>query len=233
MLLLRSLLFYVGMILGILVYTVLSFFILPLPYLQRYRIMTGWGRFTIWWLEKTCRVTYQVQGLENLPKTPAIILSNHQSTWETIVYQQIFPTQTWILKKELLKLPLFGWGLATLKLIAIDRNNLRQSMKQIVEQGKQYLAQGIWIVIFPEGTRVTSGGKKSYGIGGALLAEKSGYPVIPVAHNSGQFWLSKQLIKRPGTIQVRIGPMIDSKGKDYKEINQLAQNWIEETVAKL
>ncbi len=230
---LRSLLFYIGQVLAVLVFSPLPLLLLPLPYQRRYRILTLWGRFVIWWLEKTCQLRYQIQGLENLPATPAIILSKHQSAWETIVYQQIFPMQVWLLKRELLNIPIFGWGLRTLQPIAIDRKNIRQSMQQIVDQGKERLARGLWVVIFPEGTRVAPGEKKRYGIGGAMLAAQSGYPVVPVAHNSGKFWLPNGFLKRPGTIQVIIGPVIDSNGKTAKEINVLTEKWIEETMVTL
>ncbi len=233
MLFLRSIIFYIGIILAVLIFTPLGFLLYPLPYPQRYLIMTGWGRFTIWWLKQTCQLTYQIQGLENVPTVPAIILSKHQSAWETIVYQKIFPKQAWLIKRELLWIPLFGWALGTLKPIVIERKNLRQSMQRIIEQGKQRLAEGLWVVIFPEGTRVRVGEKKRYGIGGALLAEKSGSPVLPIAHNSGQFWPPKDFIKRPGTIQVVIGPVIDPSGKTYQEINALAEKWIEDTMLTL
>ena len=226
----RSLLFYIGMILAVLIFAPLSLLILPLPYQQRYQIMTKWGQFVTWWLRKTCNLTYQVHGLEHLPTTAAIVLSKHQSAWETIVFQQIFPTQVWLLKKELLWIPLFGWSLATLKPIAINRRQIHQSMQHIIEQGKQRLAQGLWVVVFPEGTRVALGQQQRYGIGGALLAAQSGYPVVPVAHNSGQFWQPRGFIKKPGTIQVIIGPLLESTGKSAKEINLLTQNWIEATM---
>jgi 1-acyl-sn-glycerol-3-phosphate acyltransferase len=227
---LRSLLFYIGLFPAGLVFAPLALLLLPLPYQTRYQVLIRLGRVAIWWLEKTCQVSYQVRGLENLPTTPAIVLSKHQSAWETIACQQIFPMQVWLLKRELLWLPLFGWTLASLKPIAIERKNLRQSLQQIIEQGKQRLAQGLWIVIFPEGTRVAPGEKKRYGIGGALLAEKSGCPVVPVAVNSGKFWPPKSFIKRPRTIQVIIGPAIESTGKSYQEINALTEKWIEETM---
>ncbi|OAD22671.1 Phospholipid/glycerol acyltransferase [Candidatus Thiomargarita nelsonii] len=195
--------------------------------------MSQWGRFANWWLEKTCQLNYQVQGLENLPATPAIVLSKHQSAWETIVFQVILPRQVWLVKRELLRIPFFGWSLAGLQPIAIDRKNLRQSLQKIIEQGKQRLAEGNWVVIFPEGTRVNPGEKKRYGVGGAMLAAQSGYPVVPVAVNSGKFWPPKSFVKRPGTIKVVIGPVIDSNGKSYKEINELTENWIEEMVLKI
>ncbi|EDN67398.1 Phospholipid/glycerol acyltransferase [Beggiatoa sp. PS] len=230
MLFLRSLLFYIGIILALLIFVPIALLLSPLPYQQRYRVIVNWGYFTIWWLKKTCRLTYQVEGLENIPNTPTIILSKHQSAWETIVYQQIFPAHVWLLKRELLYIPLLGWALASLNPISIDRKNLRQSISKIVEQGKQRLANGLWLLIFPEGTRVAPGEKKRYGIGGALLGEKTGCPILPVAHNSGQFWPSSSFIKYPGTIQIVIGSMIDTRDKTYKEINSLVENWIEETV---
>jgi len=233
MIYLRSLLFYIGMFAAVLVFAPLSMIIFPLPHRWRYKIMTRWGHFVSWWLKQTCNITYEVEGLENIPNTAAIVLSKHQSAWETIVFQQIFPIQIWLLKKELLWLPLFGWALATLKPIAINRKHLRQSMQKIIREGKQRLMQGLWIIIYPEGTRVLPGEQQRYGIGGALLAAESGYPVVPVAHNSGKFWLLKSFLKKPGVIQVKIGPLIDSKGKTAKEINAIAQEWIETTAAQL
>ena len=233
MLFLRSFLFYIGMILAVVVFSFIALFILILPFRQRYQVMVQWGNFIIWWLKKTCQLDYQVQGLENIPTTAAIVLSKHQSTWETIVFQKIFPIQIWLLKRELLKIPFFGWSLATLQPIAIERNNPRQSLQQLIKQGKQRLAQGSWIIIYPEGTRVKPGEKKRYAIGGAMLAAHSGYPVVPVAHNSGEFWPVNRFIKQPGTIKVVIGPVIDSKGKTAKEINRLAEEWIEGKMQKL
>ena len=234
MLFLRSVLFYCGMLIAVLIWTViLTPLVLPLPYQKRYLVISRWAYFITWWLEKTCRLTYQVEGAENLPTTAAIILSKHQSAWETIVFQKIFPPQVWVLKRELFWIPFFGWGLKSLNPIAIRRKNLRQSMQEIIEQGTNRLAKGIWVVIFPEGTRVKVGEKKRYGVGGAMLAEKSGYPVVPVAHNAGKFWPRSGFIKYPGTIKVVIGPVIDPKGKDYKEINRLTEEWIEGTMMKL
>jgi len=231
---LRSLLFYIGMILALVVWCIIiTPLILPLPYRRRYFIMIQWGYFVVWWLEKTCQVSHEVQGLENITKSPAIVLGKHQSEWETYAFQQIFPMQVWLLKRELLWIPLFGWALATLKPIVIDRKNIRKSMQKIVLEGKQRLAQGLWVIIFPEGTRVLPGEKKRFGIGGAMLAAQTGCPVIPVAHNSGRFWLLKRFVKKPGVIQIVIGPAIESKGKTAKEINALAQTWIEDTMVTL
>lgn len=233
MLFLRSLLFYIGFLFSALIFSVSAFLLLALPLRQRYQMLGQWPRFVIWWLEKTCLLNFSVDGLENLPNTAAIVLSKHQSAWETIAFQTIFPVYVLLLKRELLRIPMFGWALASLQPIAIDRQNLRKSMQQIVEQGQRHLAQGFWLVIYPEGTRVAPGEKKRYGIGGAMLAAESGYPVVPVAHNSGEFWPPRGFIKYPGTIRVIIGPVIESKGKSAREINGLAEEWIEETMRKI
>jgi 1-acyl-sn-glycerol-3-phosphate acyltransferase len=224
---LGSLLFLIGQILVTFIFAPLALLIFPLPLRLRYKIMTGWGRFVVWWLEKTCNITYEVEGLENIPSGAAIILSKHQSAFETIVYQKIFPIQIWLLKRELLFLPLFGWALASLEPIAINRKNRRQAMQDLIEQGIDRLSRGLWVIIYPEGTRVAPEKRERYRVGGALLAEKSGYPVVPVAINSGRFWARNSFIKKPGTIKIVIGPVIDPKGKDYKEINQLVEEWIE------
>lgn len=233
MLFLRSFWFYIGMIVSLLVFFPFPLLAWLLPYRQRYQLLISWGHFVLWWLEKTCHLTYQVEGLENLPQTPVILLSKHQSAWETFAFLKIFPMQVWVLKRELLWIPVFGWGLAALRPIAIKRTSIRKSLQQIIEQGKQHLADGRWILVFPEGTRVAPGEKKRYGIGGAILAAQSGYPVIPIAHNSGTFWSRQAFIKRPGTIQVHIGPMIESSGKNYQQINSLAEEWIEQTMLRL
>lgn len=224
---LGSLLFLIGQVLATLIFAPLALLIFPLPLRQRYKIMTGWGRFVVWWLEKTCNITYEVDGLENIPSGAAIILSKHQSAFETVVFQKIFPIQVWLLKRELFFIPLFGWALASLEPIAINRNKRRQAMQELIEQGTERLSRGLSVVIYPEGTRVAPGKRERYRVGGALLAEKSGYPVVPVAINSGRFWPRNSFIKKSGTIKIVIGPVIDPKGKDYKEINRLVEEWIE------
>ncbi len=233
MLALRTLLFYSGLILFTIPHTLIA----PLFWLTPHTIRRGylgiWGRFSLIWLRITCGIHYQVEGRENIPSGTAIIMAKHQSTWETIAMQQIFPTQTWVLKRSLLLIPFFGWGLAMTNPIAIDRSAGKKALKQVIQQGIDRLKRGLWVVIFPEGTRVSYGSSKKYAIGGAMLAEKSGYPVVPVAHNGGKFWPKTSLIKRPGTITLTIGPVIDSNGKKAKEINQLAEEWIEARAAQL
>ena len=173
-----------------------------------------------------CGIRYQVKGRENIPEGAAIIFSKHQSTWETYALQLIFPAQTWVLKRELMWVPFFGWGLALLKSIAIDRSSGRKAIKQIIDQGQKRLDEGIWITFFPEGTRVAPGHHKRWGIGGAILAEHSGFPVVPVAHNAGEFWGRREFLKKPGTIQVIIGPPLDPTGLKASEINHQVEQWM-------
>ncbi len=231
----RSFMFSAGMLISMLFFSVagVTLYLLFVPFSIRYRFITQWSRFTLWWLNLTCGIDYEVEGEEQIPDQPAILFCKHQSTWETLALQQIFPPQVWVLKRELMWLPLFGWAMATLKPIAIDRNAGRKAVKKIIEVGTERLRSGLWVVIFPEGTRVPPGETKRFGIGGALLAAKSGYPVIPVAHNAGEFWPRRAFLKKPGTVKVVIGSLIESKGRSAAEINQLAQEWIEKTMARI
>ena len=231
---LRSLLFNVVMFGSVLIYAPLSLLTWPFAPLTRYRFISQWARFHIWLLGSLCGLHYQVEGREHLPRDrTAIVLSKHQSTWETFSFQQIFPPQVWVLKHELLWLPLFGWALALLQPIAIDRGSGRKAIQQIIEQGRQRLESGRWVVIFPEGTRIAPMEKKRFGIGGAVLAAETGYPVVPVAHNAGHFWPRRGFLKKPGTIQLVIGPVIESHGRSAEEINRLAEAWVNETMARL
>lgn len=231
---LRSTLFYLGLVSATLFFSTLALFTFFLPYAIYYRIIKGWADFCMWWLKITCGLTYQVQGLAELPKQrPLIVLSKHQSAWEVIALLHLFPMQVWVLKRELLWIPFFGWVLASLKPIAIERKQLHRSLKQIVEQGINRLQQGLWVVIFPEGTRVAIGEKKRYGMGGATLAAQSGCPVVPVAHNAGTFWPRTHFLKYPGVVQLRVGPVIETQGKTPQQINQLTEEWIETTMLHL
>lgn len=234
MAMLRSLLFNVVMGFSVLIFALLSLLTWPLPPLARYRFISQWARFHIWLLGPLCGLRFRVEGREHLPgDRTAIILSKHQSTWETFAFQQIFPPQVWVLKRELLWMPFFGWALALLQPIAIDRSSGRKAIQQIVEQGRQRLETGRWVVVFPEGTRIAPGHHKRFGMGGAVLAAETGYPVVPVAHNAGHYWPRRGLVIRPGTIDVIIGPLIESRGRSAEEINRLAETWIGETMAKL
>jgi len=228
MTLLRSALFALALLLVTPPYAIVALLTCPLPRRVRYRIISGWSRLVVLMARALCGIRWRVEGGERLPRTPAVILSKHQSAWETMAFQLIFPAQSYLLKRELLWIPFFGWGLALMSPIAIDRSRGLAALRQLVRRGKERLAQGFWVVVFPEGTRVAPGERRKYQLGGALLAEHSGAPVVPVAHNAGLLWRRNAFIKHPGTITVRIGPTIDSAGRDAATINALAEQWIEE-----
>lgn len=230
---LRAMVFYLG-IYAFLIYIVcIGPFLYFTPFKFRYFHMTRWAWFVVRWLKLTCNLDMRVEGQENIPEGAAIVLANHQSAWETIALQMVLPPQTWVLKRELLWLPVFGWGLAMMRPVAIDRSAGKKALKQVIEQGKDRLGRGQWLIIFPEGTRTAPGEQKRYAIGGAMLAEKSGYPVVPVCHNAGEFWGKGKFTKRPGTITVVIGPTIDTHGKRASEINDQAEKWITTTYQRI
>ena len=233
MLILRSLLFNLVMFSSAILYAPLTVFTYPLAPLKRYDVIRQWARFHIWLLRVLCRLDYQVEGAEHLPPQTAVILSKHQSTWETLAFQQILPPQVWVLKRELLWLPFFGWGLAMTQPIAINRNAGRKAIDQIVDQGRDRLETGRCVVVFPEGTRMPVGQTKRHGIGGAVLAARTGHPVVPVAHNAGSYWPRRGFIKYQGTIRVVIGPVIDSHGRTPEEIRELAETWIADSMATM
>ncbi len=206
----------------------------PLPFSVRYQIASLWVKFVMLIAKVFCGIHHEVEGLEHIKAIKAaIVLSKHQSAWETIALRLILPTQTALLKRSLLWLPVWGWALATLKPIAIDRKKKRESLKTLLKQGKACLNEGIWVVIFPEGTRTAPGEVKKFNAGGALLAEKSGYPVIPVAHNAGHCWPRYSFLKYPGTITVKIGPVIETKGRKAADINHQAAEWIAQAMTEL
>ena len=227
----RSALFFLNMALSTLIVAPIMISIVIAPFCIRYRLANQWVVYNLRSLKKICRLSYEVEGAENIPDQAGIIFCKHQSAWETIALQQIFPPVVFILKRELLLLPFFGWALATCDPIAIDRKSKKAALRHIIRAGIERLKSGRWVVIFPEGTRVPPGERKKYGIGGALLAEKSGFPVVPVAHNAGEFWGRRSFLKYPGVIQVRIGPVIETHGRRADEINKKAEEWIEGQMA--
>jgi 1-acyl-sn-glycerol-3-phosphate acyltransferase len=224
----RSLFFLLGMALLTMVFGILCLFTIFIPYKMRYAFITYWSAANLWWLRITCGLSYEIMGKENIPDYPCIVMSNHQSTWETMALGPIFPPLTWVVKRELFFVPIFGWGLALTHPIALNRNAGRKAVDQLVEQGMKKIKNGHWILIFPEGTRTPPGTKRKFKIGGALLAEKSGAPIIPVAHNSGNFWARKQFTKKPGTIKMIIGREITTQGKTAEQINNEVYAWISE-----
>ncbi len=233
MIFLRSLVFVIAQIIFTPPYAIIAIATFPLPRLARYRVISGWSHAMIWLAQKVLGIQYRVIGAENLPRTPAVILSKHQSAWETLAFQVIFPPQVWVLKRELLWIPFFGWGLALTSPIAIDRSSGARALRRMVELGRERLAQGFWIAIFPEGTRVQPGKKGRYHPGGAWLAVNCGAPVVPVAHNAGLFWRRKAFLKRPGTVTVEIGAPIDSSAHTPESLNAAVEEWIEGRMAAL
>jgi len=229
----RSLIFSASMIVATVLISLLLLLCAPLPFRLRSRAARIYAAYVIGTLKTLCGVNYQVKGLDNIPEGAAIIFSKHQSTWETYALQLLFPSQVWVLKRELMWVPFFGWGMAMLKPISIDRSSGRKAIKQIITQGSARLDAGIWITVFPEGTRIAPGTYKRWGMGGAILAEESAYPIIPVAHNAGEFWGRREFVKRPGTIQVVIGPVIETHGRKAAEINAEAENWMRTTMAEI
>ena len=226
--LLRSVLFALALIIVTPPYALIALASAPLPRMTRYRIISGWSRLILWLARVILGIAWRVEGRENLPSRPAVILAKHQSAWETLAFQHIFPPQVHVLKRELLWLPFFGWGLALMSPIAINRGRGVAALRSIARRGRERLQQGFWVVVFPEGTRVAPGERREYQIGGAWLAAESGAPVVPVAHNAGLFWPRNAFLKRPGTVTVRIGPIIEVANRDPKTINELAETWIEE-----
>lgn len=229
----RSSLFVLALLVVTPPYALIALATFPLPRMARYWIISGWSRCAIFLSRIILRIDWRVEGREHLPQRPAVILANHQSAWETMAFQLIFPPQVHVLKRELLWLPFFGWGLALMSPIAIDRRRGHSALRFMAKRGRQRLEQGFWVVVFPEGTRVRPGEKRAYQIGGAWLAAASGAPVVPVAHNAGLLWPRYAFLKHPGTITVRIGPPIDPAGRDPATINRLARTWIEEQTKAL
>ena len=233
MLWIRSVLFLLGLLIVTPIFSILVILLFPLPDVMRSRIASGWAHFVMFWLRLTCNLDYQVRGQENMPDHPSIILSKHQSAWETIGLQIIFPPQVWVMKRSLLLIPFLGWAFVALAAIPIDRSAGREALKKLVANGKDRLARGLWVVIFPEGTRTAPGEKSKYHIGGAWLAAKTETTVVPVAHNAGKYWRKNAFIKHPGTIQVVIGKPIETAGLKPDQVNKQVEAWIETTMSAL
>ena len=205
----------------------------PLPRRLTYATVLAWVDSVLFLLRWLCRLDYVVEGREHLPAGSAVVLMKHSSAWETIAQLRIFPPQTWVMKRELTWVPVLGWVLLLLKPIAINRKGGGAAVQQVLELGRQRLAEGLWVVIFPEGTRVPAGQSRRYGMSGALLAAAAGVPIVPVAHNSGEFWPRRGWLKRAGTIRVVIGPPIPTAGVEPRALNERTQGWIESTLAAI
>ncbi len=238
----RATLFWAGFALSTLLVGVGSFFLLPFSHETSYRILLPWTHFNIWWIEVCCGVKHDLVGKENIDfSTNGILLINHESNWETLFVPTLFPSVSWILKKELFKIPFFGWALSSIRPIAIDREGGSSAIDQVKSKGKIHLDEGRWVGIFPEGTRVNPGETKRYRMGGALLADHCaknsedgvGYLIYPMAHNAGQCWPRQSYVKFPGTITVSIGKPFSVEGLDPGVVNDRVQSWIEAEIEKM
>lgn len=225
---LRSLVFTLLMTVATVVWSIACVFFAPFPYAKRYYLTSRWNVFVIWTAKVICGIRYEVRGMENLPDAPVILLSKHQSAWETIFYLTIMPRPlVFVFKKELTYIPFFGWGIALLRMIPIDRDKGRDAFAQVVVHGRKRLADGQWVIMFPEGTRIAVGQKGKYKLGGSRLAVETNTVVVPLAVNAGECWPKKSFIKTPGIITVSIGQPIVPTGLTPAELNQKVENWIE------
>ena len=198
-----------------------------LPYGGRFELARVWARVILVVLRRTCGLRYVVEGSENLPPGNHIALLKHSSSWETVAQALLLPAQVWVLKRELLWIPVVGWGIRQMRAIAVNRGAGGSAVRQVVEQGKARLAEGEWVVIFPEGTRMPPGETRKYGVSGALLASETGKLIVPIAHNAGYYWPRRGVFKRSGVIRVIIGPPIAAAGRHPRDISAEAQAWIE------
>ena len=214
-------------------FAIVALLTFPLRPVTRYRIVALWARLIVMAAGGICGIRYRVLGAQHIPREPCVVLSKHQSAWETVAFQVIFPPQVYVIKRELLWIPFFGWGLAMVSPIAIDRSSGVRALKQLLEQGKDRLARGFWVIVFPEGTRIPAGKRGRYQTGGAALAVHAGAPVLPIAHNAGYCWRRNAFLKYPGTVTVSIGRAIDSRGLKAEALTRLAEDWIESETPRL
>ena len=227
MMTLRSALFLAGAVAVTCIFGILVPLAGLLGYRPASRMAALYAAIVLKWVEWTCGIRHEVRGWENVPDFPVVIMAKHQSAWETLFMASRFPPQCWIVKRELLWLPFVGWGLMAIRCIAIDRASGKTAREQIVEQGARRIRQGMWVSIFPEGTRIAPGARGRYGIGGALLATRTGTPILPLAHNAGEMWGRYAFRKKPGCVKVVIGPLIQTRDRDAVSVNREVEDWIE------
>lgn len=231
---LRSTLYMLFLIVTVIPYCFACLLWSPLSRSWRYKLTMGWPGLAIWGARVFCGVRWKVEGAENFPKKPVVVLSKHQSAWETLFFPSHLPQEAcFVYKKELHRVPFFGWGLALLDMIAIDRGRGRDAFEQVVRMGKARLAEGRWPLLFPEGTRTRPGEKVRFKMGGAMLAVRAGVDVLPIAHNAGLVWRRNAFVKKPGLITVSVGPPISSEGKTPEALNEEVRLWIETEMRRL
>lgn len=229
---LRTALFKVAFVVFTLLWAILIILMLVLPYRVRHRLATGWGDTVVWLARLICGIRWQVRGMEHLPAEPSVMVLNHQSTWETVFTPLLVRDQVWVLKKELMQIPFFGWAMGSLRPIAIDRKKRKAAMAQVIDQGRQRLASGFWVVLYPEGTRSTPHHPQPFKTGAVKLAKELDILIVPIAHNAGQFWPKRGLM-HSGTVQVVIGEPFATAGRSVEELNTEIEQWVHSTVAIL
>lgn len=229
----RSMIYWLGFLVSTVIVSTGAILVRPFGGDASLHVSRQWGHVNMFMLKWICGLEYQVEGLENVAQRNAVVMCKHQSTWETMVLHTLLPCPRWVFKRELLMVPFFGWALACTDPIAIDRSAGRKAVKQLVEKGKDKLKRGKWVVIFPEGTRTQAGTETRYKVGGAVLAVESGYPVLPIAHNAGEYWPRHSFIKYPGCIKVRIGKLIETEGKAADQVLKETRDWIESRMAEI
>jgi 1-acyl-sn-glycerol-3-phosphate acyltransferase len=229
----RSLLFQIYFYVSVCVFALGCVIVSPFGYPASFSVARNWGRSMLFVGKHLCGLDYVIEGEENIPDQASVIMIKHTTVFETYAQLAIFPPQTWVLKRELLWIPIFGWGLAAMRSIAINRGAGHTAVTQVIEQGKQRLGDGIWVTIFPEGTRMPLGKTRKYGISGAALAAEAQVPVVPVAHNAGDLWPRRGLRKKPGLIRVCIGPPITPGDTPPRELNLKVQDWVESKMKEI
>lgn len=231
---LRAAIFYVWYAFGIVIVGLVGIAVArTLAFPQRYYLVSRFNCYALWLARVVCGIRYRYVGLENIPDTPCVVVSNHESAWETYMTGLLFRPQATVLKQELMKIPFFGWALRPMNPIALDRSKPAAALKQLLREGEDRLQSGCWIVIFPEGTRIRPGQIGKYNKGAAMLAVRAGVPVLPLAHNAGQCWPPGQLSKMPGLVTVMIGEPISTQGKTTQEVHEALESWIRGTAATL
>ncbi len=229
----RSTIFLLGMIISTCLWVIPCIVARLFPYRICFAIVSSWCTFNVGWAKLICGINYEISGLENIPDKACVIMSNHQSTWETLAYPSIFPTLTWVIKKELLYVPLFGWGIASTQPIALDRKQGKKSFIQLIKDGKEKLALGRFILIFPEGTRIPYEDERTLKIGGFVLAKKANTDILPVAHDAGRLWPRNGFLKSPGTIRLHIGKPFSTQDMTAEQLREHYATWLSDTRIQL
>lgn len=230
----RGLLFTIVMYAAALVLSATELLIFWAPHSWRWAVAVAWAKVCLWAGKAICGLDVTTEGRENIPREPCVFLIKHTTALETYWQIAALPPSAWVLKRELLYLPVFGWALVlVMKSIAIDRRSGASAVKQVIQQGRERLADGLSVCIFPEGTRMPPGETRRYGVSGAALAGEAGCPVVPVAHNAGDLWPKRGMAKKPGKIRFCIGPPIDPGGRHPRETNRIAQEWVENKMQEI